>query len=99
MSPEFLAAGVPLVSTADCRRGALLRGAGARRNRLDRGGHGRAAEHLLAWPRSEWLDRVDSSLYGSLVGPYMAAMHDLMREKFAAPPAVCADGSEAVAHV
>jgi hypothetical protein len=29
----------------------------------------------------------------------MAAMHDLMREKFAAPPAVCADGSEAVAHV
>jgi glycosyltransferase involved in cell wall biosynthesis len=98
-TPEFLAAGVPLVSTpiVDVVRcygePGLVEIAATAADMVAK------TEHLLARPKSDWLDRVDRHLHGLSWERTWGAMHDLMQEKIAAPPAVRADSRDAVAHV
>jgi glycosyltransferase involved in cell wall biosynthesis len=98
-TPEFLAAGVPVVSTpiVDVVRSygepGLVEIAATAVDMVAK------ADHLLARPKSEWLHRVDRHLSGLSWDRTWAAMHELMQEKLAAPPVVRADGRTAVAHV
>jgi glycosyltransferase involved in cell wall biosynthesis len=101
-TPEFLAAGVPVVSTAVADVVRTYGGAGLVEIASDAASAVASAELLMGRPKAAWLDQVDAALAGTSWDRTWAGMNRLIRGKLETATPVGSRISErrkAVAHV